>query len=201
LGQTTITATLAASSLFLSRTISATLTVENEFINNSAFVLTPVSTSDRFYPDSSPINTLPDFTIAIKPSSTTTNTGPGGSVLVRYLQYTVHLPKATSYTKDLNTWNIRFDLLKKNISSNGTITWIDVDQDFTTMPGYEADGSNLSWRNTYDTTSLDDTDEIQTNILVGTFRVKAKYQHNRYNEYSMVHEHQVKYSKEFTYYK
>jgi hypothetical protein len=204
LGQTTITATLAASSLFLSRTISATLTVENEFINNSAFVLTPVSTSDRFYPDSSPINTLPDFTIAIKPSPTTTQTGMGGSITVRYLQYTVHLPKATSYTdlNDLNnTWNIRFDLFKKNISSNGTITWIGVDQFFTTMPGYEADGSTLSWRNTYDTTSLDDTDEIQTNILVGTFRVKAKYENNSHHESSMVHEGQVKYSKEFTYYR
>lgn len=92
-------------------------------------------------------------------------------------------------------------LFKKNISSNGTITWSNVDQFYTTMPGYEADGSTLSWRNTYDTTSLDDTDEIQTNILVGTFRVKAKYKHQHYNSRSMVHEGQVKYSKEFTRYR
>lgn len=89
-----------------------------------------------------------------------------------------------------NTWVVKYDLFKKNISSNGTITWSYVDQFFTTMPGYEAeaDGSNLSWRNTYHTTSLDDTDEIQTNILVGTFRVKAKYEHINYSSMSMVHE-------------
>jgi len=42
-GQTTITATLAASGGYGSGTISATLTVENEFINNSAFVFDSIS--------------------------------------------------------------------------------------------------------------------------------------------------------------
>ena len=141
--------------------------------------------------------------MAIRPSRTTTQTGMGGSITVRYLQYTVHLPKVVSYTKDYaNTWTLYFDLLKKNINSDGTITWSSVDHNTTTMPGYEADADGtLSWRNTYTTTTLDDTDEIQTNILVGTFRVKAKYQHNLHSALYFVNEHQVKYSKEFTYYR
>lgn len=151
---------------------------------------------------------MPDFTIAIRPSPTTTQQGMygGGGITVRELQYTVHLPKETSYTNGYfysypNKWSANYELFKKNISSNGTITWSRVDQYYTTTPGYEADGSTLSWVNTKEQTTLDDTDEIQTNILVGTFRVKAKYEHNRFNEYSMVHEGQVKYSKEFTYYR
>lgn len=139
--------------------------------------------------------------MAITPSPTTTQTGTGGSITVRYLQYTVHLPKVVSYAKDYaNTWTLFFDLFKKNISSDGTITWSYVDHNPTTMPGYEADGT-LLWRNTYITTTLDDTDEIQTNILVGTFRVKAKYQHNVQPSLYFVNENQVKYSKEFTYYR
>lgn len=105
--------------------------------------------------------------------------------------------------------DIPFRVSTTSNNSLGTFTYISGNISVATISdtnllttGYEeADGSTLSWVNTKEQTTLDDTDEIQTNILVGTYRVRAKYNHTYNNYLGMRDEGQVKYSKKFTYYR